>query len=326
MRLAIERGQPRTIAVLPALLTLANAICGFVSIAVAAGAQRHVGSDEPIFLAGILIFAAMVFDMMDGYVARLVKHASRFGEQLDSMCDVVSFGVAPGFLVLNFSTHYPTRFLLLVSVLYVLCVVVRLARFNCEIDDSDPHHYFSGLPSPAAAGLIASFAVSMPGLRKLTEADIALTERLGEWLMAAAGIALPLFTIVIAFLMVSRIRYPHVNQWFRGRRQLHHLVQMVVALLAAVAVHEFAIPLILFCFVFASPVRAGWTKAVEHHERRKPRRRFRRRSESAASRSQPRRFRVLAWRNRARGDRLLRPRTKDSGDRDGSHKDSFTRK
>ena len=74
------------------------------------------------------------------------------------------------------------------------------------------------------------------------------------------------------------------------------------------------------------PEPPGWTKAVEHHERTKPRRRLRRRGESMASRTHPRRFRVLKWRSRAGGDRLLRPRDVNTGDRDGSHTDSFTRK
>jgi CDP-diacylglycerol--serine O-phosphatidyltransferase len=245
---------------------------------------------------------------------------------LDSLCDVVSFGVAPAFLVLSLSGSYDIGVLLAISLIYLICVVVRLARFNCEIEETDPHHFFSGLPTPAAAGLIASFAVSMPGLRRLTDANLEITRRLGDWLLTAVDIGLPLFTVTVSLLLVSRIRYPHVNQWFRGRRQLHHLVQMTVALVAAILVREFALPLILFCFVLASPVRAGWTKAVEHHDRSRPRRRPRRRGESLARPTHPRRFRVLKWRNRGRGERLLRPHDGDSGDRDGSRHDSFTRK
>ena len=90
------------IAILPTLLTLGNAVCGFASIAIVAqvigGGARN--PELHFLLGGVLIFVAMIFDALDGYAARLSKSASDFGKELDSLCDAISFGVAPGILLL----------------------------------------------------------------------------------------------------------------------------------------------------------------------------------------------------------------------------------
>jgi CDP-diacylglycerol--serine O-phosphatidyltransferase len=156
---------------------------------------------------------------------------------------------------------YHPRLLWVIAVLYTLCAVLRLARFNVETDEQDSHDSFSGLPSPAAAGTVASFAIILPELQKLGETH----SMLGTWLMQAAYFLLPLVTLAVACLMVSRIRYPHYfNQLFRGRRNFQHLVLLTFALVAVFAVHELAIPLILMYFVLASPLRAFGSRLVMH--------------------------------------------------------------
>ena len=164
-RTPTDRRAP-TFAVLPTSLTLGNAVCGLGSIAMAANLYGQEGIDQRMFIAGLLIFLAMAFDLLDGHVARMMKQTSRFGEQLDSLCDAVSFGVAPAFLVLTFSSdRFHPRFLWIVAVMYVLCVLVRLARYNAAMDEEDKSkEFFRGLPSPAAAGMIASYALSIPSL------------------------------------------------------------------------------------------------------------------------------------------------------------------
>jgi CDP-diacylglycerol--serine O-phosphatidyltransferase len=148
-------------------------------------------------------------------------------------------------------------------VLFVLCAVLRLARFNVEMGEEDSHQSFSGLPSPAAAGALASIVVAMPGLRDLADSSSSEIARAGgTWLVDAASLGLPVVTLGLACLMVSRIRYPHVfNQLFRGRRNFRHLVQLIFALVAILAVHEL-IPLVFFCFVLGSPIRALWAEVV----------------------------------------------------------------
>src|SRR5436190_23067922 len=172
---------PKLIAVLPTLLTLGNAVCGFGAITFAAKlgpvAQGGPTGEALSFICALLIFGAMVFDMLDGSAARLTRQTSELGAQLDSLCDAISFGVAPAFLMLPFVTRhlqdvepgrflflYPPRMLWTIAVLYMLCAVLRLGRFNVETDEDDTHEGFSGLPSPAAAGTVVAFPFAMSEL------------------------------------------------------------------------------------------------------------------------------------------------------------------
>ena len=150
----------RTISVFPTLLTLGNLICGFFAIVVAARIDKPdalVNSNllldtRNLMLSGCLIFLAMVFDGLDGYVARLARTTSDFGAQLDSLCDVVSFGVAPGFLLVKLCpqfTYMHDQAVWIIAAAFAACAALRLARFNVETSDEDDHLYFSGLPSPA---------------------------------------------------------------------------------------------------------------------------------------------------------------------------------
>jgi len=271
---------PRLIAVLPTMLTLANAACGFGAITFAAklGPVDMTGSESSIlvsdsFKAAALIFLAMVFDMLDGSVARLMKQTSELGAQLDSLCDAVSFGVAPAFLMLQFVTkelqdyekiHYPARLLWTIAVLYALCAILRLARFNVETEEEESHDEFSGLPSPAAAGTIIAFpfAISWP-VRKLASAEVPPIPEVPVWLLQGVRTVLPLIALAVACLMVSRIRYPHYfAQLFSGQRTRRHVIQLVFTIAVVFWVHELAVPLIFCFFAFATPLRALWTRVA----------------------------------------------------------------
>ena len=163
--------REKLFAVLPTLLTLGNAACGFGAITFTAKAAAALGptsavtetvldpvskaaATSALFAASCLIYLAMVFDAFDGSAARWTNQTSDFGAELDSLCDAISFGAAPAFLMLQFSRDYHPRLLWLIAALYVVCTVLRLARFNVETDEDDSHAFFSGLPSPAAAGKI----------------------------------------------------------------------------------------------------------------------------------------------------------------------------
>src|SRR5579863_10156594 len=178
-RFRIPRRQ-KVFAVLPTMLTLRNGVCGFGAITFAAevGLAERMrmgwGRDnvECLWIAAILIFLAMVFDMLDGRAARWAKQTSEFGAELDSLCDAVSFGVAPAVILIKFTAESEppmmiARLLWAIAVLYVVCAILRLARFNVETGEEDSHDYFSGLPSPAAAGTVASFMIALPELEKL---------------------------------------------------------------------------------------------------------------------------------------------------------------
>ncbi len=272
--------QIRAIAVLPTLFTLGNLVCGFFAIVVASRiakpgmfemgpspkletARQLFGSVDPthnLMLCGGLIILAMLFDMFDGQVARLTRTTSDFGGQLDSLCDVVSFGVAPAFLLVKMCpqfTNLHREAVWAIAALYACCAALRLARFNVETDESDDHGWFAGLPTPAAAAVVASFAVLSYTIRNEINYEIYADF---DWWMQRL---LPLFVAGVALLMVSRVPYPHlVTQLLRGKRSFSHVVTIVVVMIALLMVRWYAIP-ILGCGYVAVPVlRAAWKLAV----------------------------------------------------------------
>ena len=257
----------RKIAIVPTLLTLGNGVCGFAAIANASKiGSIDVGTGvDPYFAAsGWLILAAMVFDMLDGYVARLSKTASRFGGELDSLCDAVSFGVAPAFLMLKMGPGWapsPILHQLLagIATLYMVCAILRLARFNVDnTPDPAAHKRFRGLPSPGAAGCLASLAIlrgELPGKLVQYWSDFEpdavrqMVQRLVE------GFA-PLGGLVIALLMVSVVPYPHVTkQVLRGRRHLGHLIQVLLVAFIILLVRELALVLLFWIYALGVPLR-----------------------------------------------------------------------
>ena len=112
--------------------------------------------------------------------------------------------------------------------------------------------------------MVASLVVIAPGLERLTTPEMKESaQRMGEFLITATSTALPVVTLIVACLMVSRIRYPHVfNQFFRGRHTYQHFVKLIFALVVVFLIHELAIPVVLFYFVISSPLRAVWTRFV----------------------------------------------------------------
>jgi CDP-diacylglycerol---serine O-phosphatidyltransferase len=265
-------------AVFPTLLTLGNAACGFGAITFAAKVGPDPAGEHDLFLSAVLIFLAMLFDMLDGSVARWAKQTSEFGAQLDSLCDAVSFGVAPAFLMLRiiysmesstdasgaalgahfqpFFTYW-SRLLWVIGALFALCAVLRLARFNVETDEDDSHNYFSGLPSPAAAATVASFPIALKELREKALAPGGSGQQIAEWLIPVIHLVLPLVTLAVAILMVSRFKYAHVFNQVRGQRSRIHLIQ-IIFLLAIVFLLREAMPLVFCVFAFTPPARSAW--------------------------------------------------------------------
>jgi CDP-diacylglycerol---serine O-phosphatidyltransferase len=263
----------RTIAVFPTLLTLGNLICGFFAIVVASRIEKPsspagVASDPTnLMLSGALILVAMVFDCLDGYVARLARVSSDFGAQLDSLCDVVSFGVAPGFLLVKmcpqFTYGYP-HVVWVIAAAYAACAALRLARFNVETSDDDDHLYFSGLPSPAAAAVIAGFAIMFFSLRPDAEGlRLTIDGLLQKFL--------PPFALFVALLMVSRIRYPHVtNRILRGQRSFGHVVAVLFFFVVVMVVPSYAIAISACAFAIYGPIHLAWEKWIQHRQREEP--------------------------------------------------------
>ncbi|TWT95507.1 CDP-diacylglycerol--serine O-phosphatidyltransferase [Neorhodopirellula pilleata] len=249
-----------TLAVLPTLLTLGNGVCGLAAIAIAVSTETLDWSLETkLFAAGLLIFGGMLFDALDGSAARLTGQASRFGAELDSLCDAVTFGVAPAIIVWRISDVLYQRLTWAIGVLFALCVLIRLARFNVETPEDDDHEGFEGLPSPAAAGTLAAFAIAIPDL-----ADFANPERypgwvndVSQWMLDISHYAIPVLALILAFLMVSRYQYPHVfAQLVRGRRAPHQIGQALFALVGLFLLHWVALPVVFCYYAFGSPLRS----------------------------------------------------------------------
>jgi len=267
----------KVFAVLPTLLTLCNAACGFGAISIAAKVGPDHFNGVELITAAQLIFLAMLFDALDGSAARLTNQTSDFGAQLDSLCDAISFGVAPAFIMLQLihpdhhlmdtivkaPFNYHPRILWGIAVLFMWCALLRLGRFNVESDEEDSHEFFSGLPSPAAAGVVASFPIAVSELKEQMSARGAVSwaQPAAEYLLPGLVILLPLITLMAAILMVSRIRYAHLfNQMIRGRRSRSQMRLIVFAMVLVFVVREMALP-VLFCgFAFSSPIRALWER------------------------------------------------------------------
>jgi CDP-diacylglycerol--serine O-phosphatidyltransferase len=213
-------------------------------------------------ISGWLIFLAMVFDALDGYVARLAKTSSDFGAELDSLCDLVTFGVAPGFLLVKMCPQFAflhREAVWVIAAAYVACAALRLARFNVETAEDDDHMHFSGLPSPAAAAAIAGFAIMFNTLRAKEDNPLMYAGQIDM----ALQMALPVFGLLVALLMVSRIPYPHVvNQILRGQRTFAHLVAVIFAVVAVMVRRDYSLPIIFAVFVFYGPARFCWEKVV----------------------------------------------------------------
>lgn len=278
----------RAINVLPTLFTLGNLVCGFFAIVVAsriakAGTldilpspkletYRHLlDSIDPthnLMLCGGLIFLAMLFDTFDGQVARITRTTSDFGGQLDSLCDVVSFGVAPAILLVKMCPDFTSvhrEAVWTISALFACCAALRLARFNVETDDNDDHGTFAGLPSPAAAAVIASWAMFSYTLRN--EINYENFAGYDWWLQRV----LPLCAIVIALLMVSRIPYPHIiTQFVRGRRSFAHVVGLVFAIMLLVTFRWYVVPFVCGLYVAIPAAQYLWKFTREKTNLKKP--------------------------------------------------------
>jgi len=185
----------KTLFLLPNLITLSSIFCGFESIRISA----HADSEDDFYRAALLIVFAMFFDMLDGRVARMTKTQSAFGLQIDSLADIVSFGVAPSMLVYEWTLN---RFGLLGTIAsFVFCAfgAVRLARFNVLSmgeagKPTKPSKYIVGLPIPGAAGILVSIVV----------ANHAVAGAIGgaEYATAILGI-----TFLLSALMVSTVHF-----------------------------------------------------------------------------------------------------------------------
>lgn len=273
-RLRVRRPRRKirhlTFPALPTAFTLANGVCGLAAITVVTGPAVHMPRADLAFYAALLVFLGMVFDVLDGHIARMTKQTSQFGKELDSLCDVITFGVAPVFIMFTFNEVFQLRLLWGIGVLFAVSAILRLARFNVHKDEHAATLFFQGLPTPMAAGTIAAFAIAAPSLLALPDVLTSESAReLARQVSTATMVVVPLVTGLLAWLMVSHIPYPHLARMLSRRHSFSQLVELVFAVVMAVTLKEFALPLFFGYYCFAPPCNrlrvrllswAGWQR------------------------------------------------------------------
>ncbi len=231
-RLPLEqvKSRHRGVYLLPNLFTTGAMFAGFYAIL--------AGMDGKFEAASIAIFIAMIFDVLDGTVARMTNTTSEFGLQYDSLSDMVSFGVAPAVLAFSWILNEIGRIGWAAAFIYASCAALRLARFNTQIDPSK-NGCFIGIPSPAAAALIASLI--------WCSYEVELTSELA-FLVAAV-------TALAGFLMVSNFHYRGLKELdLKGKVPFVVIFSVVMGLIVVIIDP----PRILFIFAlvysFSAPV------------------------------------------------------------------------
>lgn len=226
------RKRRKGIYILPNLFTLAALFGGFYSIVMAINGRF----DQ----AAIGVFCAMVLDSLDGRIARMTNTQSAFGEQMDSLSDMVSFGAAPALIAYVWALHGLGRWGWIASFVYCACAALRLARFNVNTAVVDKR-YFQGLPSPAAAALVAGFIWLMTELGVARGQDHWISWAQVTWLMFA-------FTLYAGLTMVTNVPFYSFKD-VQMKKSVPFIVIVLIALgIAIINIHP---PIVLFSvFVF----------------------------------------------------------------------------
>ena len=215
--------------ILPSLFTTGNVFCGFYAfIAVL---------NEKFYVAGVAIVVAIIFDALDGRVARLTKTTSEFGVQYDSLADVISFGMAPALLAYAWVLQPFGRLGWMAAFLFLLCGALRLARFNVTKPDIQGDH-FIGLPIPAAAAVIASIVIAFEDL---------FETRLDPMIMVTV-------VYLLAFLMVSNIKYPAFKKFeFKKRVTFTRFLFVILFIYVLATIPRVALFVLSFIYALAGP-------------------------------------------------------------------------
>jgi len=249
--------------ILPNLLTSGNLFFGYFSIV-----KSMLG--DFTWAAGAILLAA-IFDVLDGRVARMTNGTSEFGVQYDSLCDLVSFGLAPAIMMFQYSLNSLGRIGWIICFIFLACGALRLARFNVQSaigqDDGD----FTGLPIPMAAGVIACFMSLMADVDSRDDPGIWIIEQIyrlfsfpevRQWFLAVMA---PL----LGFLMVSNVTYrSHKSLKIKGVQPFRLLALLVVAL----GLVAYKPPLVGFLFFFFYALSGlvdwlmGWKQPTENEE------------------------------------------------------------
>jgi CDP-diacylglycerol--serine O-phosphatidyltransferase len=217
--------------ILPSLFTTGNVFCGFYAFIAALNDQYYVASWA--------IVLAIVFDILDGRIARMTKTTSAFGMQYDSLADIISFGMAPAFLAYAWVLKPFGRVGWMAAFLFLLCAALRLARFNVTKPDIRGNH-FTGVPTPAAAAVIASIIIAFENW---------FGTRIHPGVMVAV-------VYILAFLMVSNIKYPAFKKFeFRKRVSFTRFLIVILVLYVLATIPKIALFIISFTYILMGPAK-----------------------------------------------------------------------
>ena len=259
-RPAVEGRRRAGIYLLPNLFTTGALFAGFYGIVAAINAHFET--------AAIAILVAMVLDGMDGRIARLTNTQSDFGAQYDSLADMVSFGLAPALIVYYWSLFELGKLGWLAAFLYTSATALRLARFNTQVGNADKR-FFQGLPSPAAAALIATI-IWFGSILDLRESSVALSVTL-------------IATVGTALLMVSNVRYYSFKDLDLRGRVPFVSVLAVVMVFVLISLEPATVLLVMFTgYVVSGPI-VTWVQ----RRRKKAARRAAKRADSQSNRRRP---------------------------------------
>jgi CDP-diacylglycerol---serine O-phosphatidyltransferase len=222
---------------IPSLLTISNLIIGLVAMVMA-----YHGSTEE---AALLVVIGMVLDGLDGRAARLLHAESEFGKQLDSLSDVVTFGVAPAFIMYISALQYIGWAGMVIAMLFPVCGALRLARFNVQTKSTN---YFVGLPITAAGGILA-------------------TMTLYKNLLTPSYIILPVGMLCLAILMVSNVRYPNFKKVAFPRSTVFVVPVLAIMVYLVFRFHLFSVSRLVFA-VFAVYALYGVSRSLRRKGRR----------------------------------------------------------
>ena len=229
----------RGVYILPNLFTTMNMFCGFYAVIASVNGRFHS--------AAVAIVIAVIFDILDGKIARATNATSAFGVEYDSLADLISFGLAPGVMMYLWILQPMGRIGWLAGFLFLACGALRLARFNTQSATGSSSH-FTGLPIPAAAGMNATTVLLLHRL--------GLTDRISPLIIL-------IMLYALSFLMVSTIKYHSFKkpELFK-QKNFNMLVAAILVLMFIAAQPPIALFMIAVTYVLSGPIIS-----VRHHRR-----------------------------------------------------------
>ena len=230
--------------IIPSLFTCGNMSFGILSIFSSIHGQ--------FINAAWLLIGALACDILDGRIARMTKTTSEFGMQLDSLSDLVSFGIAPAMMMYMLVLNTMGKIGVSIAVLFVLCSALRLARFNVLANSGEVRKHFTGLPTPASAGVIISFVLSY---ELLAPEGYSLNFKTIPALMELMPIffkIMPIVIVVLSFLMVSNVPYLSFKKIKLSRIRTIQLFALIIVLIILIVIFPQNTIFIIFSVYAAS--------------------------------------------------------------------------